>query len=216
LAADALDLADALGLPRFAILGHDWGARAAYTAAALAPERISRIAVLSTAWSGLDLGWPSQEQNHAYWYQWLIGTPRGLHVLEHDREAFTRHLWQLWSPGWTVPEAEFRTALDAFRNPDWPAVTAHSYRSRWHLAPLDPAYDAARDRIAADPRIRVPTLLLHGAADPVSLPAGSADQASLFTAGFERVILPGLGHFPHRQDPDAVRAHLLPFLAATA
>src|ERR1700733_16100972 len=34
LAQDAMDLADALGLDRFVVVGHDWGARAAYTIAA--------------------------------------------------------------------------------------------------------------------------------------------------------------------------------------
>jgi hypothetical protein len=32
LAQDAIDLADALRIQSFAVVGHDWGARAAYTA----------------------------------------------------------------------------------------------------------------------------------------------------------------------------------------
>ena len=51
LASDALDLADALGLDRFPVLGHDWGGRVAYTLAALAPERITAIASLALAYS---------------------------------------------------------------------------------------------------------------------------------------------------------------------
>src|SRR6266850_2794819 len=43
LAADAIDLLDALGLERVPIVGHDWGARVAYTLAALAPERVTTI-----------------------------------------------------------------------------------------------------------------------------------------------------------------------------
>jgi hypothetical protein len=43
LAADAIDLLDALDLDRVPIAGHDWGARAAYTIAAVAPERIAAI-----------------------------------------------------------------------------------------------------------------------------------------------------------------------------
>jgi pimeloyl-ACP methyl ester carboxylesterase len=39
LAQDAIDLANALGVQQFAVVGHDWGARAAYTLAALFPER---------------------------------------------------------------------------------------------------------------------------------------------------------------------------------
>jgi pimeloyl-ACP methyl ester carboxylesterase len=48
LAQDAIDLADALHLDRFAVIGHDWGARAAYTMAALFPERLTAIAALHT------------------------------------------------------------------------------------------------------------------------------------------------------------------------
>jgi pimeloyl-ACP methyl ester carboxylesterase len=39
LGADVIAFADALKLQRFAVIGHDWGARAAYIAAALWPER---------------------------------------------------------------------------------------------------------------------------------------------------------------------------------
>ena len=41
LAADAVDLLDALGLECVPVVGHDWGARAAYTLAAIVPERVS-------------------------------------------------------------------------------------------------------------------------------------------------------------------------------
>jgi len=47
LAQDALDLVDALGIERFAVVGHDWGARVAYTLAALVPERMTAIAALA-------------------------------------------------------------------------------------------------------------------------------------------------------------------------
>ena len=47
LAQDAIDLADALNLQRFAVAGHDWGARAAYITAALFPERLTAIAALA-------------------------------------------------------------------------------------------------------------------------------------------------------------------------
>jgi hypothetical protein len=42
LAGDALDLMDALGLHGVPVVGHDWGARVAYTVAAVAPEREAR------------------------------------------------------------------------------------------------------------------------------------------------------------------------------
>jgi pimeloyl-ACP methyl ester carboxylesterase len=41
---DAIDLADALDLERFAVVGHDWGARIAYTLAARFPKRVTAVA----------------------------------------------------------------------------------------------------------------------------------------------------------------------------
>ena len=44
LVQDTLDLADELGLRRFAVVDHDRGARVAYGLAPLAPERVTSIA----------------------------------------------------------------------------------------------------------------------------------------------------------------------------
>ena len=50
LAQDAIDFADAMGLDRFAVAGHDWGARTAYFMACTRPQRIERFAALSLGW----------------------------------------------------------------------------------------------------------------------------------------------------------------------
>jgi pimeloyl-ACP methyl ester carboxylesterase len=50
LAQDAIDLADGLRIDRFAVVGHDWGARAAYTLAALFPQRIKTVVALALAY----------------------------------------------------------------------------------------------------------------------------------------------------------------------
>ena len=213
MAQDVLDLADALGLERFGVVGHDWGARIAYTLACAAPGRVTAIAALATGWDRNDPGQPvSMEQNQAYWYQWLMGLERGAALLRDDRRGFTRHIWGLWSPGWAVPEDEFAAAADGFDNPDWAEITVHSYRVRWSLAPRDPAHAGWTERVAADPVIRVPTLMLQGGADPVALPRSSEGRDGLFSGGYERVVLDGLGHFPQRQGPDAVLGALLPWL----
>jgi pimeloyl-ACP methyl ester carboxylesterase len=39
LAQDILDLTDALAIEKFLLVGHDWGARTAYSVAVLAPQR---------------------------------------------------------------------------------------------------------------------------------------------------------------------------------
>src|SRR5947207_2482663 len=50
MAQDLLDVADALGIARFRIVGHDWGARIAYFLASVVPERVLRMVTLSAGW----------------------------------------------------------------------------------------------------------------------------------------------------------------------
>jgi pimeloyl-ACP methyl ester carboxylesterase len=214
LGRDLLEFADALGLGRFTVIGHDWGARAAYIAACLAPERVARLVAVSVGWGTNAADQPmSLRQVQNYWYHWYMALPRGEALLRHDRRGFTRHIWDIWNPGWPVAEAEFTATAAAFDNPDWAEVVLHSYRSRWGLAPADPTCAALEARLAADPLIRVPALVLHGAADPANAPETSEGKEHLFAAAYSRVVLPGIGHFPQRQAPEAVLREALPFLA---
>ena len=49
LAQDAIDLMDRLGIQRFSVIGHDWGARTGYALAALVPERLGSLCTLALA-----------------------------------------------------------------------------------------------------------------------------------------------------------------------
>lgn len=51
---DVIDFADALGLERLHLIGHDWGARAAFVVAALAPERLYSIVTLAAGYEESD------------------------------------------------------------------------------------------------------------------------------------------------------------------
>ncbi|KGM32497.1 alpha/beta fold hydrolase [Inquilinus limosus] len=215
LGQDLLDFAGALGLGRFAVVGHDWGARAAYIASALAPDRVSHSVAMSVGWG---TNAPDQElsliQVQNYWYHWYMALDRGADLVRGDRRGFTRHIWRIWTPGWELSDAEFEETATAFDNPDWAEVVLHSYRVRWGLAPRDPRYDALEARLAGSPEIGVPTLVLHGGSDPCNDPSTSAGKERFFRGRYERDVLPGIGHFPQREAPNAVAEAILQFLAA--
>lgn len=210
LAADALALADGLGIRRFAVIGHDWGARTAYVLAAIAPDRIRACIALSVGYGGSGQLALRQAQN--YWYQWYFCLPQGAAALADDRRGFCRHLWQAWSPGWTVPDDMFAEAAAAFDAPDWLAVTLHSYRQRWGHAAGDPFYAPLEERIAALPPIQVPALVIHGAQDSCNDPATS-QACDAFLGPYARCLLPGVGHFPQREAPGQVSEAVLATLA---
>jgi pimeloyl-ACP methyl ester carboxylesterase len=206
LAADALDLLDALGLERVAVAGHDWGARAAYTLAAIAPERVTSIAALALPYQpGGAFTMPPFDQARAFWYQWLMSLDAGAEAVAADPIAFARIQWDTWSPPGWFDEAEFDATAESFANPDWVAITLNAYRSRFLPGePRDPRYDAPARRLAEVTTIATPTLMIQGADDRCDLPAASAGQERHFTGGYRRELLGGAGHFPHREAPDRV------------
>ena len=214
LAQDVMDLADALGLAQLDLVGHDWGARAAYSAACLWPERVRRLVALSVAWG---TNQPDQslssERSHHCWYHWFMHLPRGERAVREDREAFTRYLWRAWSPGWAFDEGEFAATARDFGNPDWADITLHSYTHRWGAAASDPRCAALEARLRTSPLIHVPTLHLHGDRDGANGVATTQGKAGLFTQGHELQIIGECGHFPQREHPALIQALVGGFLS---
>ena len=217
LAADAIDLLDALGIDRVPIVGHDWGARAAYTLGVVAPERVTAIVALALGFQpGGTFTIPPFEQARAWWYQWLMYLDAGVGAIAADPIAFARVLWETWSPAGWFDEDEFQATARSFTNPDWLAITLNAYRSRFlEDEPRDPSYDGLARRLAETAVVATPTLMIQGADDRCDLPSASADQANFFTGGYSRLLLGGVGHFPHREAPDDVADAIDQHLTAT-
>ena len=205
LGRDLLEFVDALGLDQPALVGHDWGARAVANACGLRARAASHLVMLSV---GYGTNNPQQTLTYAqarnYWYHWFMATPRGQHAVEEDRRAFTRLMWDTWSPAGWYTEREYDKAAEAFDNQDWAAIVVHSYRHRWGFEPGDPSYAADEVQLNPAPALSVPTLVLHGGADACNHPSSSEGKESCFTGPYRRVVLEGVGHFPHRESPAEV------------
>jgi pimeloyl-ACP methyl ester carboxylesterase len=207
LGADLRDFMDALGIGQAILGGYDWGGRAACVVAALWPER-ARGLVSITGYNIQNIpasGRPSSAVNELrYWYQWYFQTERGRAGLQANRRDLAFLLWRLWSPNWKFDDATFAQTATSFDNDDFVAVTIQSYRHRFANAPGDPAYEDLETRLAAQPAITVPTIVLQGEDDGVTPPEGSAHDAHHFTAHYERRLIPVAGHFLARETPEPV------------
>jgi pimeloyl-ACP methyl ester carboxylesterase len=218
LGQDLVDLMDALGLARVALVGQDWGARTACIVAALHPERVRGLvtiggyAIQNIARAAIPAD-PAQEAR--LWYQWYFNTERGRAGLARNRRAICRLLWRTWSPGWRFDEATLDRTAASFDNPDFVDVVIHSYRHRHANAPGEARFEADEARLATRPPIPVPTLVLHGRDDTVDPVHTSEGQASLFPAGYSRQVIPDAGHFAHREQPAVVADAVIAFLAGT-
>lgn len=205
-AQDAIDLLDRLGIDQVVLVGHDWGAHAAYLVAALWPERVVRLVAASVGYgTGIKPGDQIPiNQVHAYWYQWFFHTERGHEALKSNRQEFCRYIWHLWSPTMAFTEAEFARTAASWNNPDWVEVVLHAYCVRWGAAPPDPRYDTLQKQLTPQPKISVPTTVLHGELDGAGLVASSEGKESYFTGPYQRQVLPGVGHYLPREVPVAI------------
>jgi len=203
---DLLDFMDALRIDGAALAGYDWGGRAACLAAILAPERVRALVAIG-GYNVQNTLAPSRPapaaQERAFWYQWYFNTERGRLGFAQNRREICRMLWRDWSPSYQFDEATFERTAVAFDNPDFVDVVIHSYRHRHGNAPGEARFDAMERRLATQPPITVPTVILHGGDDGVSLSRATERELSMFPAGTARHVVAGAGHFLPREKPGA-------------
>ncbi len=203
---DLRELMDALSVERAVLAGYDWGGRAACIVAALWPRRVRGL-VTGNGYNIQNIpasnNPASPEQERRYWYQYYFHTERARAGLETNRRGFCRLLWELWSPHWAFDDATFEQSAVSFDNPDFVAITIQSYRHRYGNAPGDPALEPIEVKLAAQPKIEVPTIILQGDADGVQ-PADAFEKLDAnFTGPHQRRRLPKIGHNLPQEAPRA-------------
>jgi pimeloyl-ACP methyl ester carboxylesterase len=191
LANDAIGLLDALGIDRAHMVGASMGGMIAQIVAAKFPQRtLSLVSIMSTSGRlGLPTGKPEA-------VAMLSAQPEG-----PAREQLIAHAIKLrtviGSPGFPADPAELRALVE--RNIDrryYPAGAARQY-----LAVL-----ASGDRVELLKTVKVPTLVLHGADDPLLPVDGGRDVASL-VPGAKIETFPGWGHdIPKEMVPKLVES----------
>ena len=216
---DVMEFADGLGLKTFTLIGHDWGAGAAQALSAVHPERVEHL----VSFTGHEIAWnsegfPPPQVLHALWYQWVLTSDMGEPLLRSDPKSFCKYLWRVWSPTWQDSQEAFETAAPSLDNPDFADIVLSAYRAgRDPEAVTDPRFAALEAELAEGPKVTVPTTLLIGKDDGVVLPwEGDESYKEQFTGEVSRQLLEGVGHFPHREAPDAVERAVTARLAVEA
>lgn len=178
MAADAVGLLDALGIAKAHIMGASMGGMIAQMVAALYPDRVlSLTSIMSTT------GNPSLPAATAEAMAVLTTRPDGA-----DEDAIVAHGIKvektIGSPGYPTEESVLRErVLRDFRRMYYPPGFARQMA----------AIVASGDRREALKGITAPTIVIHGADDPLVPLAGGRDTAETIP-GAKIVEIAGMGH----------------------
>jgi len=154
LALDQVETMKALGFERFAVAGHDRGARVAHRLARDHSERIERLALLDIVPTLYRFETIDQKAATASYHWFFLIQPGGLpeRLIGAEPEFFLRH--SLRDPAVFEPEA-FAEYLRCFKNPETIRATCDEYRAGATI-------DLVHDRADRGRRITVPLLVLWG------------------------------------------------------
>lgn len=210
LAQDVIDLIAALGDEEALIFGHDWGAVAAYGAAILAPERVRRLvtAAVPHGPAVLQAFLSNYDQLRRSWYMFFFQQPFADAAVAHDDFRFLERLWRDWSPGWQYGASDVEALKRCFRQPGVLDAALAYYRCTLNPLRQDPALAELQARISTSP-VDVPTAVIYGADDGCMCADLLSGMEAFFPRGLHKHVLPGCGHFVHRERPEEVNRILL-------
>jgi haloacetate dehalogenase len=158
MALDMVRMMEAQGFSRFAVAGHDRGARVAYRMALDHADRLERLAVLDIVPTGEAFGRADARLALDYWPWSLLAQPEPLpeRLILADPEIVVDDALGGWGSDRTSFPPEIRSAyIAALRDPDTVHAICEEYRA---AATIDLARDA-QDR-GAGHRIACPLLVL--------------------------------------------------------
>jgi pimeloyl-ACP methyl ester carboxylesterase len=200
LGRDVTGLIAALGEESAIVVGHDWGASAAFSAAITEPERVRFLVTVA-------IPHPAS----------LRPTPlliwRARHFLKFKRRgaedevraedfAYIDELYRRWSPAWDFGPEETAAVKRAFSQPGSLEAALGYYRAV-----------GARPPPSHRGKVTMPSVAFAGATDGGVKPAAFERARRLYTDRYEIVTLPG-GHFLHREHPEPFHRELLSRLPA--
>ncbi len=213
---DLFALADALGIGRFTLVGHDWGGAAAWAAALKNGDRLKRLVILNAP--------------HPLIFQRTV-------IDDEAQRAASQYIRAFRTPGFegaikamglrTFFEKSFKSHVDlrlvseAERDAyvhDWDQPGALTGMLNWYRsAKVEVPATEEKARLplwthAPFPKVKVPTLVIWGLRDKALLPI-QLDGLDALVEDLRIVIEEDAGHFIPWEKPEAVTSAIRSFMA---
>lgn len=206
LGQDLLNIMDSLEVDQAVVIGHDWGAAAACSAALSAPDRISHLITSAVPYGPAliqELATNGDQQRRS-WYLFFFQTPLAQLAVAHNNFEFLRRLWQEWAgPDWGGDNQALDAVVDCFRQPGTISAALELYRQLFSEPP--PTHY---------PLIRTPSLYIHGEQDGCIGIELAAPDAKLFADPCDYAPIAGAGHFVHLEKPNEFNRRVAEFISS--
>ena len=222
LIGDVFQLADALGVDKFTVIGHDWGGAIAWGTALMGQMngRVPR-AVIANAPHPIGfsrLVWTNRHQRESSQYMRTFRDTANDQIVRDF--GLTGMLMKAFEGRFETedrmePEERAQLLRD-YENRDAAFGMLNWYRaSPLYVPALDEPYEMPADRAPPQlPPLTIPTLVIW-ALDDLALPPENLDGLEDMVPNMTLVRVPDCGHFVPWEAPGAVNAALDEFLART-
>ena len=212
---DIFALAEALGVERFALVGHDWGGAIAWPAALRGDPRLDRLAIINAP--------------HPVNFQKSV-------IEDADQRAASQYINAFRTPGFekaaeamgweTLFDKSFSGHVDLAIIPaderaqyiaEWSQPGGFTAMLNWYRAsklvvpPPGVTVPIPDWLLGAFPKVPVPTLVVWGMKDKALLPI-QLEGLDKLVPDLQIQRIPDAGHFVPWEKPEAVAAALKPFL----
>ncbi len=212
-AADILAVMDGLDLARVGVVAHDVGAYAAQSLARLAPGRLAGLFFFNCPHPGIGPRGAAPDMLKEIWYQSFNQLPWAAELVGASRDGIRTYIGAIlrhWAGG--HPDAFDHDTVERFvDNFAKPGNLQGGFN--WYVSQGAARLEMLKGEAPRLPSIAVPTCVRWGDRDPI-LPAAWGDTLGETFADLDFAPFAGLGHFPHREDPDRAAAEIDGFFRA--
>ena len=207
-AKDMIALMDALGLERFGVVGHDVGGAVMLSLGRQASDRLAGLFFFDFVYPGIGPRMAQPDRLNIIWYQSFNQLDIAPALIGATRETCRLYIGYFLK-AWAHRKDAFDDVLEAF---------TENFCKRGNLTGGFAYYraaHAARIRMLKGdapklPPISVPTCIRWAEHDPL-FPYAWTDRLGETFDDLDLAMFPGVGHFPHREDPDRAAKEIAGF-----
>jgi pimeloyl-ACP methyl ester carboxylesterase len=207
-AADMVALMDALGLEKAGVVGHDVGGAVMQPLARTAPQRLAGLFFFDFVYPGIGARMAEPDRLNQIWYQsfnQMEIAPALVGATRESCRAYIGYFLKHWAHRKDAFDDVLEAFTDNFLKPGNLAGGFAHYRAS-HAGRIKMMKGEA-PKLAP---IGVPTCVRWAERD-VLFPFSWTDRLSETFTNLDIALLPGVGHFPHREDPDRAATQMAAF-----